>query len=45
VMGLIIDPAINALKALASTSALRRTAAGLSEPPSVSRKGLPAAEI
>jgi len=32
VMGLIIDPAINALKALANTSAFGRPAAGLSEP-------------
>jgi hypothetical protein len=39
------DPAINALKALASASAFRRigTAAG-SEPPSVGRAGLPAAD-
>jgi hypothetical protein len=45
VMGLVIDPAINALKALAGASAFRRTgtAAG-SEPPSVGRIGLPAAD-
>jgi sterol desaturase/sphingolipid hydroxylase (fatty acid hydroxylase superfamily) len=45
VMGLVIDPAINALKALAGASAFRRTgtAAG-SEPPSVGRAGLPAAD-
>jgi sterol desaturase/sphingolipid hydroxylase (fatty acid hydroxylase superfamily) len=43
VMGLIIDPAVDALKALVTATALRRTAAG-SEPPSVSLKGLPAAE-
>ena len=43
-MGLVIDPAINALKALAGASAFRHTgmAAG-SEPPSVGRAGLPAA--
>jgi hypothetical protein len=34
--GLAIEPAINALKALAGVSAFRRTAAG-SEPPSVGR--------
>ena len=43
VMGLVVDPAINALKALARASAFRRTAAG-SEPPSVGRAGLPAAD-
>ena len=45
VMGLVIDPAINALKALAGASAFRHTgtAAG-SEPPSVGRAGLPAAD-
>jgi hypothetical protein len=43
VMGLVIDPAINALKALVCASALRHTAAG-SEPPSVGRAGLPAAD-
>jgi sterol desaturase/sphingolipid hydroxylase (fatty acid hydroxylase superfamily) len=43
VMGLVIDPAVNALKALVGAGALRRTAAG-SEPPSVGRAGLPAAD-
>src|ERR1700729_2406478 len=43
VMGRVIDPTINALKALVGASALRRAAAG-SEPPSVGRNGLPAAD-
>jgi hypothetical protein len=45
VMGLVIDSAINALKALVGASAFRctGTAAG-SEPPSVGRAGLPAAD-
>jgi hypothetical protein len=44
-MGLVIDPAINALKALVPTSAFRHTgAAAGSEPPSVGRAGLPAAD-
>jgi hypothetical protein len=43
VMGLVIDPAINALKALVGASAFRRTAAG-AEPPSVGPAGLPAAD-
>ena len=45
VMGLVVDPVINALKTLAAASAFRRTgtAAG-SEPPSVGRSGLPAAD-
>jgi hypothetical protein len=42
VMGLVVDPALNALKALVGTSAFSRTAAG-SEPPSAGRAGLPAA--
>ncbi len=45
VMGLVVDPAINALKAFVAARAFRRTgtAAG-SEPPSVGRSGLPAAD-
>jgi sterol desaturase/sphingolipid hydroxylase (fatty acid hydroxylase superfamily) len=43
VMGLVIDPALNALKALACASAFRR-AAKSSEPPSVGPAGLPAAD-
>ena len=43
VMGLVIDPAINALKALVGASAFRRTATN-SEPPSGGRAGLPAAD-
>jgi sterol desaturase/sphingolipid hydroxylase (fatty acid hydroxylase superfamily) len=43
VMGLVIDPAINALKALAGANAFRRRAAG-PEPPSVGRADLPAAD-
>jgi sterol desaturase/sphingolipid hydroxylase (fatty acid hydroxylase superfamily) len=43
VMGLIVDPAINALKALARASAFSRMAAG-SEPPSIGPAGLPAAD-
>jgi hypothetical protein len=45
VAAVVIDAAINALKALAGASAFRRTgtAAG-SEPPSVGRAGLPAAD-
>jgi hypothetical protein len=43
VMGLVVDPALNALKALVGASAFSRTAAG-SEPPSVGRAGLPAAD-
>ena len=42
--GLAIDAAINALKTLAPASAFRRTAAG-SEPPSVGRAPLPAADF
>jgi sterol desaturase/sphingolipid hydroxylase (fatty acid hydroxylase superfamily) len=42
VMGLVVVPALNALKALVGTSAFSRTAAG-SEPPSAGRAGLPAA--
>jgi sterol desaturase/sphingolipid hydroxylase (fatty acid hydroxylase superfamily) len=43
VMGLAVDPAVNALKALIAAVASTRTAAG-SEPPSVGREGLPAAD-
>jgi len=43
-MGLIIDPAANALKALVYASAFRPMAAAGSEPPSVGRIGLPAAD-
>ena len=43
VMGLVVDPAINALKALVGASAFRRKAAG-SESPSVGRVGLPTAD-
>ena len=43
VMGLVVDPAVNALKALVGASAFRRTAAG-PEPPSVGPAGLPAAD-
>jgi len=44
VMGLIVDPAVNALKALMRMRTFSgRTAAG-SEPPSVGRPGLPAAD-
>jgi sterol desaturase/sphingolipid hydroxylase (fatty acid hydroxylase superfamily) len=43
VMGLVVDPAVNALKALIRVPALTGTAAG-SEPPSVGREGLPAAD-
>ncbi len=43
VMGLVIDPVVNALRALVGASALRPTAAG-SEPPSAGRQGLPAAD-
>ena len=44
VMGLLIDPAVNALKALTGMSASRPIAAAGSEPPSVGRMGLPAAD-
>ena len=43
VMGLLVDPALNALKALIPTSVFEHTAAG-SEPPSVGRAPLPAAD-
>jgi sterol desaturase/sphingolipid hydroxylase (fatty acid hydroxylase superfamily) len=43
VMGLVVDPAVNALKALISMGPSRGTAAG-SEPPSVGRSGPPAAD-
>jgi hypothetical protein len=43
-MGLGVDPVINALKALTGMSASRPIAAG-SEPPSVGRVGLPAADF
>ena len=42
-MGLVVDPALNALNALIGAVASRRTTAG-SEPPSVGRSGLPAAD-
>jgi hypothetical protein len=42
VMGLLVDPALNALKALVSLGPSREAAAG-PEPPSVGRSGLPAA--
>ena len=41
-MGLVVDPAVNALKALIGMIAPKGTAAG-SEPPSTGRSGLPAA--
>ena len=43
-MGLVVDPALNALNALIGAVASRRTTAG-SEPPSVGRSGLPAADF
>jgi sterol desaturase/sphingolipid hydroxylase (fatty acid hydroxylase superfamily) len=43
VMGLVVDPVVNALKALISLGASGRTAAG-SEPLSVGRSGAPAAD-
>ena len=43
VIGLVERAALNALKALVGASAFSRTAAG-SEPPSVGRAGLPAAD-
>ena len=42
-MGLIVDPAVNALKALVGMSAQKGGTAAGSEPPSVGRTGLPAA--
>jgi sterol desaturase/sphingolipid hydroxylase (fatty acid hydroxylase superfamily) len=42
-MGLIVDPAVNALRALVPMSAFERAAAG-PEPPSVGRAPLPAAD-
>jgi hypothetical protein len=42
VMGLLVDPALNALKALISLGPSRETAAG-PEPPPVGHSGLPAA--
>jgi hypothetical protein len=43
VMGLVVDPAVNAVNALIGLVALKRTAAG-PEPPSVGHEGLPAAD-
>ena len=43
VMGLVVDPAVNAVKALIGASSLANTAAG-SESPSVGRASLPAAD-
>ena len=42
-MGLVVDPAVNALKALVGMNAQKGMAAG-SEPPSAGRSGLPAAD-
>jgi hypothetical protein len=43
VMGLVVNPAVNAVNALIGLVALKRTAAG-PEPPSVGHKSLPAAD-
>jgi hypothetical protein len=43
VMGLVVDPALGALKALIRAGASKRTAAG-PEPPSVGHEDLPAAD-
>ena len=42
-MGLVVDPAVNAVKALIGACSLANTAAG-SESPSVGRAPLPAAD-